>query len=67
MTERGNQQNAAAAGSFALEGGPTVNRLGFGSMRLTGEGIWGAPTHSYLYTGVHSQWPKTVSSLRRVG
>lgn len=43
MTERGTQQNAAAAGSFALEGDPTVNRLGFGSMRLTGEGIWGDP------------------------
>jgi pyridoxine 4-dehydrogenase len=25
------------------EGGPTVRRLGFGAMRITGEGIWGDP------------------------
>lgn len=30
------------AGTFALDG-LTVNRLGFGAMRLTGEGIWGEP------------------------
>ncbi len=35
--------NAAASGTFALGGDLTVNRLGFGAMRLTGEGIWGAP------------------------
>ena len=35
--------NAAAAGTFALGGDLTVNRLGFGAMRLTGEGIWGEP------------------------
>jgi pyridoxine 4-dehydrogenase len=34
----------AAAGTFALGGGTTtVNRLGFGSMQLTGEGVWGEP------------------------
>jgi aryl-alcohol dehydrogenase-like predicted oxidoreductase len=33
---------AAAAGTLAL--GPlAVNRLGFGAMRITGAGIWGAP------------------------
>lgn len=35
--------NAAAAGTFSLGGDLTVNRLGFGAMRLTGEGIWGEP------------------------
>jgi pyridoxine 4-dehydrogenase len=35
--------NAAAAGTFSIAGELTVNRLGFGAMRLTGEGIWGAP------------------------
>src|SRR6266853_2648676 len=35
--------NAAAAGTFSIAGELTVNRLGFGSMRLTGEGIWGGP------------------------
>jgi aryl-alcohol dehydrogenase-like predicted oxidoreductase len=34
---------AAAAGTFALGGELTVRRLGYGAMRLTGEGIWGPP------------------------
>ncbi len=34
---------ADAAGSITLGGDLTVNRLGFGAMRLTGEGIWGPP------------------------
>jgi pyridoxine 4-dehydrogenase len=33
---------AAAAGTFKL-GDLTVNRMGFGAMRITGEGIWGEP------------------------
>ena len=35
--------NAAASGTFKLGGDLEVNRLGFGAMRLTGEGIWGEP------------------------
>jgi hypothetical protein len=35
--------NAAEAGTFALGGDLEVNRLGFGAMRITGEGIWGEP------------------------
>ena len=34
---------AAAAGTLTLGGEVTVNRLGFGAMRLTGPGIWGPP------------------------
>jgi len=34
---------AAAAGTFALGGDLTVNRLGYGSMQLTGPGVWGDP------------------------
>jgi len=34
---------AAAAGSFTLGGDLTVNRMGFGAMRITGPGIWGPP------------------------
>ena len=33
----------ADAGSLDLGGDLTVNRLGFGAMRLTGPGIWGEP------------------------
>lgn len=35
--------NASRSGSFFIGGKLKVNRLGFGSMRLTGKGIWGAP------------------------
>ncbi|MDQ1399602.1 MAG: pyridoxine 4-dehydrogenase [Acidimicrobiaceae bacterium] len=34
---------ATAAGVIDVGGDLTVNRLGFGAMRLTGEGIWGLP------------------------
>ena len=35
--------HAAAARTIALGGDLRVNRMGFGSMRLTGPGIWGEP------------------------
>lgn len=35
--------SAANSGTISLGGELTVNRLGFGAMRLTGEGIWGPP------------------------
>jgi pyridoxine 4-dehydrogenase len=35
--------SASLAGTVSLGGEVCVNRLGFGSMRLTGEGIWGPP------------------------
>jgi pyridoxine 4-dehydrogenase len=34
---------AAASGTFALGGDLPVHRLGYGTMRLVGEGAWGAP------------------------
>ena len=34
---------AAASGAVSLGGELTVNRLGFGAMRITGEGVWGPP------------------------
>jgi len=34
---------AAAAGTIDVGGDLTVNRLGFGAMRITGRGIWGDP------------------------
>jgi aryl-alcohol dehydrogenase-like predicted oxidoreductase len=34
---------AADAGTIDVGGDLTVNRLGFGAMRITGEGIWGDP------------------------
>ena len=35
--------SASMAGEVSLGGELSVNRLGFGAMRLTGEGIWGPP------------------------
>jgi aryl-alcohol dehydrogenase-like predicted oxidoreductase len=35
--------NAAASGTFNLGGDLPVHRLGFGAMRITGNGIWGPP------------------------
>ena len=35
--------NAEASGTFKLGGDLSVNRLGFGAMRVTGQGIWGEP------------------------
>src|SRR6266446_5732856 len=38
-----NQPPATASGTFTIGGDLTVYRLGFGTMRLTGPGIWGPP------------------------
>ena len=35
--------SAAKSGQFKIGGDLTVNRLGFGAMRITGAGIWGQP------------------------
>ncbi|WP_131114045.1 aldo/keto reductase [Lichenihabitans psoromatis] len=35
--------SATASGQFTIGGDITVNRLGFGAMRITGKGIWGDP------------------------
>jgi aryl-alcohol dehydrogenase-like predicted oxidoreductase len=37
------ETSAAAAGTFTIGGDLTVNRLGYGAMRITGPGIWGPP------------------------
>jgi pyridoxine 4-dehydrogenase len=46
---------AAAAGTFTLGGELTVNRLGYGAMRITGKGIWGPPADK----------PAALATLRR--
>ncbi len=35
--------SAAASGTFRIGGDIEVHRLGFGAMRVTGRGVWGAP------------------------
>jgi pyridoxine 4-dehydrogenase len=43
MTDQSARVDAAAAGTFDIGEDLRVNRLGFGAMRITGEGIWGEP------------------------
>jgi aryl-alcohol dehydrogenase-like predicted oxidoreductase len=37
--------SATASGQFLIGGDITVNRLGFGAMRIVGKGIWGNPAN----------------------
>jgi len=41
--ENRSERPAAASGEFVIGGDMPVYRLGFGAMRITGEGIWGPP------------------------
>jgi pyridoxine 4-dehydrogenase len=50
------QPTAAAAGTIDVGGDLTVNRLGFGAMRITGPGIWGDPPSR----------DQAIATLRRV-
>ena len=50
------QPTAAAAGTIDIGGDLTVNRLGFGAMRITGRGIWGQPPSR----------DQAIATLRRV-
>jgi aryl-alcohol dehydrogenase-like predicted oxidoreductase len=43
MNTNKKELSASAAGDVSLGGKISVHRLGFGAMRLTGEGIWGPP------------------------
>jgi pyridoxine 4-dehydrogenase len=50
------QPTAAAAGTIDIGGDLTVNRLGFGAMRITGSGVWGEPPSR----------EQAIATLRRV-
>jgi pyridoxine 4-dehydrogenase len=43
MTTSAQSLPAAQAGTITLGGDLTVNRMGYGAMRITGKGIWGPP------------------------
>src|SRR6202051_3327281 len=49
------EPSASLAGDVSLGGQISVHRLGFGAMRLTGEGIWGPPKDRH----------KAIAVLRR--
>jgi aryl-alcohol dehydrogenase-like predicted oxidoreductase len=46
------EHSISLAGDISLGGEISVHRLGFGAMRLTGEGIWGPPTDRKRALGV---------------
>ncbi len=49
------QPSAAAAGTITIGGDLTVNRMGFGAMRVTGQGVWGDPP----------DWSRAQDALRQ--
>jgi pyridoxine 4-dehydrogenase len=52
--------NASKSGTFKIGGDLTVNRLGFGAMRVTGRGIWGDPAD-------HAESIRTLKRLPELG
>ena len=62
-----NGPTASAAGELTL-GDMTVRRLGYGAMRITGEGIWGEPEDRDGAIAVaatrRSSWTSTSSTPR---
>ena len=52
MSASPNGPNARAAGEITLGGDLTVRRLGYGAMRITGDGIWGEPSDRDAAIGV---------------
>ncbi|BCL80039.1 oxidoreductase [Ktedonobacteria bacterium brp13] len=52
--------NAKASGQFQIGGDLTVNRLGYGAMRITGKGIWDEPED-------HAEALRTLKRLPELG
>ena len=52
--------NAVQSGTFKIGGDLEVNRLGFGAMRVTGDGIWGQPAD-------HAESIRTLKRLPELG
>jgi pyridoxine 4-dehydrogenase len=52
--------SAAPSGTITLGGDLTVNRLGYGAMRITGKGIWGEPAD-------HAEAVRVIRRLPELG
>lgn len=52
--------NATRSGTFTIGGDLTIHRLGFGAMRITGQGVWGAPAD-------HDEAIRTLKRLPELG
>jgi pyridoxine 4-dehydrogenase len=55
-----NTLNAGKSGSFKIGGDIEIHRLGFGAMRITGDGIWGEPKD-------HVEVIRTLKRLPEIG
>jgi pyridoxine 4-dehydrogenase len=60
MTDITTDISAAKSGTFTIGGDITINRLGFGAMRITGRGIWGEPAD-------HDESIRTLKRLPELG
>ncbi len=63
MSETDNRPNASATGTFDVGGDLAVNRLGFGTMRLCGPGVWGEPEDPEVALGVLRRAPELGVNL----
>lgn len=52
MDEKNGNPPAASSGTVSLGGELSVRRIGFGAMRITGDGIWGPPKDPAAAIGV---------------
>ncbi|MCP1238040.1 aldo/keto reductase, partial [Gluconobacter kondonii] len=52
--------NTSRSGTFRIGGDLGINRLGFGAMRITGQGIWGPPAD-------HEEAIRTLKRLPELG
>ena len=58
--------NAAHSGTFLIGGDVPVHRLGYGTMRLVGEGAWGEPADAARGPGDRSSSLRWAAGARRV-
>jgi pyridoxine 4-dehydrogenase len=54
---------ASSAGTFTIGGDLKVTRLGYGAMRITGEGIWGPPKDHDAAIAVLKRLPQSAVDL----
>jgi len=61
------QAPAKKSGEFLIGNDLRVTRLGFGAMRITGDGVWGEPAdraEAIRVCGALSNWESILSTLR---
>ena len=62
-----NVRPAKASGTFVIGGDIPVRRLGFGTMQLTGAGVWGEPANHSEAIAVLQRAPRLSLGFRAEG